>query len=170
MIRQVAAGELPQCFYRNEEKGRYSRLFAWRRRRVPMTWRTTIGSICLKVHMASHYKLTRILYLCTELPHLLHGLSQFSSELSTHKSSLGKSGSSVERESRARERERESSLTMASRVSTCFSVFVYSLLLLSSIAAVSATEGEHVLTLDHSNFSEVVSKSNFIVVEFYAPW
>lgn len=59
---------------------------------------------------------------------------------------------------------------MASRVSTCFSVFISSLLLLSSIGAVSATEGEHVLTLDHSNFSEVVSKSNFIVVEFYAPW
>ncbi|XP_071709272.1 protein disulfide-isomerase-like [Rutidosis leptorrhynchoides] len=29
---------------------------------------------------------------------------------------------------------------------------------------------EHVLTLDHSNFSEIVSKHNFIVVEFYAPW
>ncbi|KAH6765498.1 PDI-like 1-2 [Perilla frutescens var. hirtella] len=29
---------------------------------------------------------------------------------------------------------------------------------------------EKVLTLDHSNFSDVVSKSSFIVVEFYAPW
>ncbi|XP_071736294.1 protein disulfide-isomerase-like [Rutidosis leptorrhynchoides] len=29
---------------------------------------------------------------------------------------------------------------------------------------------EYVLTLDHSNFSDIVSKHNFIVVEFYAPW
>ena len=37
-------------------------------------------------------------------------------------------------------------------------------------AFVSAEEGEHVLTLDHSNFTNIVSKHNFIVVEFYAPW
>ena len=30
--------------------------------------------------------------------------------------------------------------------------------------------GEVVLTLDASNFSEVVTKQQFIVVEFYAPW
>ena len=30
--------------------------------------------------------------------------------------------------------------------------------------------GEVVLTLDASNFSEVVAKRQFIVVEFYAPW
>jgi len=30
--------------------------------------------------------------------------------------------------------------------------------------------GEAVLTLDASNFSEVVAQHQFIVVEFYAPW
>jgi protein disulfide-isomerase A1 len=30
--------------------------------------------------------------------------------------------------------------------------------------------GEAVLTLDAGNFSEVVAKHHFIVVEFYAPW
>jgi len=30
--------------------------------------------------------------------------------------------------------------------------------------------GEAVLTLDASNFSEVVAEHQFIVVEFYAPW
>lgn len=34
----------------------------------------------------------------------------------------------------------------------------------------SAESKEFVLTLDHSNFSDTVSKHNFIVVEFYAPW
>lgn len=35
----------------------------------------------------------------------------------------------------------------------------------------SAVElGEVVLTLDAGNFSEVVAKHQFIVVEFYAPW
>ncbi|KAL8171765.1 hypothetical protein V2J09_023569 [Rumex salicifolius] len=29
---------------------------------------------------------------------------------------------------------------------------------------------EHVVVLDHSNFTEFVSKHDFIVVEFYAPW
>ncbi|KDO80600.1 hypothetical protein CISIN_1g0108042mg, partial [Citrus sinensis] len=33
----------------------------------------------------------------------------------------------------------------------------------------SAESKEFVLTLDHSNFSDTVSKHNFIVVEFYAP-
>lgn len=41
---------------------------------------------------------------------------------------------------------------------------------LSVSPAVAEDEVEKVLTLDHSNFSEVVSKHNFIVVEFYAPW
>lgn len=37
--------------------------------------------------------------------------------------------------------------------------------------AESAVElGEAVLTLDAGNFSEVVAKHQFIVVEFYAPW
>ncbi|CAI9777545.1 unnamed protein product [Fraxinus pennsylvanica] len=44
------------------------------------------------------------------------------------------------------------------------------LLALFSVSAFAAEEGEKVLTLDHSNFSDTVSKHNFIVVEFYAPW
>ncbi|KAI3723522.1 hypothetical protein L2E82_35155 [Cichorium intybus] len=39
-----------------------------------------------------------------------------------------------------------------------------------SISSASEEEKEYVLTLDHSNFSEIVSKHDFIVVEFYAPW
>lgn len=39
-----------------------------------------------------------------------------------------------------------------------------------SICSATETEKEFVLTLDHSNFSETVSKHKFIVVEFYAPW
>lgn len=39
-----------------------------------------------------------------------------------------------------------------------------------SISSASEEEKEYVLTLDHSNFSEIVSKHKFIVVEFYAPW
>lgn len=35
---------------------------------------------------------------------------------------------------------------------------------------VAAVLEEVVLTLDVSNFSEVVGKLQFIVVEFYAPW
>ncbi|XP_022993484.1 protein disulfide-isomerase-like [Cucurbita maxima] len=38
------------------------------------------------------------------------------------------------------------------------------------IYAEEAEAKEFVLTLDNSNFSDVVSKHNFIVVEFYAPW
>ncbi|CAK9313590.1 unnamed protein product [Citrullus colocynthis] len=38
------------------------------------------------------------------------------------------------------------------------------------IYAEEAAAKEFVLTLDNSNFSDVVSKHNFIVVEFYAPW
>ncbi|XP_057492745.1 protein disulfide-isomerase-like [Actinidia eriantha] len=59
---------------------------------------------------------------------------------------------------------------MASRVSAVH-VFVFfsSILILFSVSA-SAEEVEHVLTLDQSNFTETVSKHNFIVVEFYAPW
>ncbi|KAK4416639.1 protein disulfide-isomerase [Sesamum alatum] len=43
-------------------------------------------------------------------------------------------------------------------------------LLTVSPAAAAADEVEKVLTLDHENFSDVVSKHDFIVVEFYAPW
>jgi protein disulfide-isomerase A1 len=41
----------------------------------------------------------------------------------------------------------------------------------SLVEAEAAVElGEAVLTLDASNFSEVVAQHQFIVVEFYAPW
>lgn len=63
---------------------------------------------------------------------------------------------------------------MASRVSICFVVFAVCLFA-SSLTRIGAEESESeskefVLTLDRSNFSETVSKHDFIVVEFYAPW
>jgi len=48
-------------------------------------------------------------------------------------------------------------------------VFVLSVVA-SSFASETEESKEFVLTLDHSNFSETVSKHSFIVVEFYAPW
>uniref|UniRef100_A0A5B6ZID4 Protein disulfide-isomerase n=1 Tax=Davidia involucrata TaxID=16924 RepID=A0A5B6ZID4_DAVIN len=63
---------------------------------------------------------------------------------------------------------------MASRDSICGLVFFFSLIALSTEIFASESEQsqskEFVLTLDHSNFSETVSKHNFVVVEFYAPW
>ncbi|XP_061341914.1 protein disulfide-isomerase-like [Gastrolobium bilobum] len=62
---------------------------------------------------------------------------------------------------------------MADRVSICFlSLFLLSLLALlpTQISAQESEANEFVLTLDHSNFSDTVTKHNFIVVEFYAPW
>lgn len=53
---------------------------------------------------------------------------------------------------------------MARRIWTDFLVVV------ALLSVSSATEEEKVLTLDHSNFTDVVSKHDFIVVEFYAPW
>ncbi|XP_022773274.1 protein disulfide-isomerase-like [Durio zibethinus] len=41
---------------------------------------------------------------------------------------------------------------------------------LTAILAEESESKEFVLTLDHSNFTDTVSKHNFIVVEFYAPW
>ncbi|KAA0055433.1 protein disulfide-isomerase-like [Cucumis melo var. makuwa] len=52
--------------------------------------------------------------------------------------------------------------------------FLFASLLFSAsffeIYAEEAEAKEFVVTLDNSNFSDVVSKHNFIVVEFYAPW
>ncbi|KAF7829820.1 protein disulfide-isomerase [Senna tora] len=62
---------------------------------------------------------------------------------------------------------------MADRVSVCLLfAFVLSLVasLPSQISADEAEGKEFVLTLDHSNFSDTISKHDFIVVEFYAPW
>lgn len=68
---------------------------------------------------------------------------------------------------------------MASRVSSwwllVFLVVVSSFLVEIRASSSSSSEDEesskeYVLTLDHSNFSEVVSKHDFVVVEFYAPW
>ncbi|OIV97947.1 hypothetical protein TanjilG_12704 [Lupinus angustifolius] len=57
---------------------------------------------------------------------------------------------------------------MAVKLSICF--LIYALSLSQIFADESAESKEFVLTLDHSNFSDIVSKHDFIVVEFYAPW
>lgn len=60
---------------------------------------------------------------------------------------------------------------MGSRVWCGVLFAVVALVAVLSVSPAAAEEGvEKVLTLDHSNFSDVVSKHNFIVVEFYAPW
>ncbi|OVA07932.1 Thioredoxin [Macleaya cordata] len=51
-----------------------------------------------------------------------------------------------------------------------FSLFVLSPRVISAEEESSAKSEESVLTLDHTNFHETVSKNSFIVVEFYAPW
>ncbi|KAL2521259.1 Protein disulfide isomerase-like 1-2 [Forsythia ovata] len=58
---------------------------------------------------------------------------------------------------------------METRVLSAILVIYLALIALLNVSVV-AEEGDKVLTLDHSNFSEVVSKHDFIVVEFYAPW
>ncbi|KAF5942313.1 hypothetical protein HYC85_019955 [Camellia sinensis] len=64
---------------------------------------------------------------------------------------------------------------MASRLWIWSFVFVLSVIV-PSFAGASASENEDsqskefVLTLDHSNFFEIVAKHDFIVVDFYAPW
>ncbi|CAI0576503.1 unnamed protein product [Linum tenue] len=58
---------------------------------------------------------------------------------------------------------------MASRFSIFF--FVFALVLIAAVsAAEEAQSKEFVLTLDHTNFTDAVTKHDFIVVEFYAPW
>ena len=59
---------------------------------------------------------------------------------------------------------------MASRVSICFFVLALSIFAFTKIGAEETESKEFVLTLDHSNFSDIVCKHDFIVVEFYAPW
>lgn len=62
------------------------------------------------------------------------------------------------------------------RISLFFLVFF----LIGSISYASSAEAEaepselqvqaFVVTLDHSNFTDFVSRQKFIIVEFYAPW
>ena len=60
-----------------------------------------------------------------------------------------------------------------------FRVSIFLVSLLALFAWISASDSEttdsseskeYVLTLDHSNFTDVVYKQDFILVEFYAPW
>ncbi|KAD3639982.1 hypothetical protein E3N88_29205 [Mikania micrantha] len=64
-------------------------------------------------------------------------------------------------------------MASSSASSSSFKVFFFLFCvfaILSSISSATEAEKEHVLTLDHSNFSKVVAEHKFIVVEFYAPW
>ena len=47
-----------------------------------------------------------------------------------------------------------------------------SVVLIAAISGIEAEEkGKHgVITINHSNFADIVSKQDFILVEFYAPW
>ncbi|XP_010538989.1 PREDICTED: protein disulfide-isomerase-like [Tarenaya hassleriana] len=65
---------------------------------------------------------------------------------------------------------RKMAKTVEARVSMWFCIFVVSLLVSSIVADDAGESKEYVLTLGQGNFSDVVSKHNFIVVEFYAPW
>ncbi|PIN17433.1 Protein disulfide isomerase (prolyl 4-hydroxylase beta subunit) [Handroanthus impetiginosus] len=59
---------------------------------------------------------------------------------------------------------------MERRVWSSFVMISLALATVLSGSPAAAEEVEKVLTLDHSNFSDTVSKLSFIVVEFYAPW
>ncbi|GJT67788.1 disulfide-isomerase-like protein [Tanacetum coccineum] len=59
------------------------------------------------------------------------------------------------------------------RVLHVHSRFQYANILTKGLPTTSeeaVVDKEYVLTLDHTNFTETVSKHEFIVVEFYAPW
>ncbi|XP_059599340.1 protein disulfide-isomerase-like [Vitis vinifera] len=62
---------------------------------------------------------------------------------------------------------------MATKASICLFVLAFAFSILASspvkISAVKDEAREFVLTLAHSNFSDIVSKHDFIVLEFYAP-
>ncbi|XVE60312.1 hypothetical protein DITRI_Ditri05aG0118500 [Diplodiscus trichospermus] len=58
---------------------------------------------------------------------------------------------------------------MARSVSVWFAVAAI-VCYLTAISAEESESKEFVLTLDQSNFTDTVSKNNFVVVEFYAPW
>lgn len=59
---------------------------------------------------------------------------------------------------------------MASRVPIWFLVVCLIASSLTGLRAEESESKEFVLTLEHSNFSDIVGKHDFIVVEFYAPW
>lgn len=63
-------------------------------------------------------------------------------------------------------------MRMAFRVSFSLFVVVFGLVAsaFTGIYAEESESKEFVLNLDHSNFSDTVSKLDFVVVEFYAPW
>ncbi|EEF48327.1 protein disulfide isomerase, putative [Ricinus communis] len=56
------------------------------------------------------------------------------------------------------------------RGSIWYCIFVLSLIAVAISAAESEEEQSSVLTLDSTNFTDTISKHDFIVVEFYAPW
>jgi protein disulfide-isomerase A1 len=61
-------------------------------------------------------------------------------------------------------------IAMVARIWSGLLVVSLALVALLSASPVATEEVDKVLTLDNKNFSDVVSKHNFIVVEFYAPW
>ncbi|KAK9911214.1 hypothetical protein M0R45_035135 [Rubus argutus] len=60
-------------------------------------------------------------------------------------------------------------MASSSRILLCFSLFIIALCFSKNLFDDTESK-EFVLTLDSSNFSDTVSKHDFIVVEFYALW